>query len=62
MYHSCFIHSSLDGLLLVGCFHILALINSAAVNIGMLVSIMVLSGYVLSSGVVGSYSSFILGF
>ena len=57
MCHIFFIHSSVDGHL--GCFHVLAIVNSAAVNIGVHVSfwIMVFSGYMPSSGIAGSYGS-----
>ena len=37
MYHSFLIHSSADGHL--GCFHVLAMINSAVMNIGVHVSL-----------------------
>ena len=62
MYHIFFIHSSVDGHL--GCFHVLAIVNSAAVNIGVHVSfqIMVLSRYMPRSGTAGSYGSSIFSF
>ena len=59
MYVPQFPYPSVDGHL--GCFHVLAVVKSAAVNIGVHVSasILVSSGYMLSSGIVGSYGSFI---
>ena len=52
--HQIFIHSSLDGHL---GFHVLAMVNSAAVNLGVHVSfsVKVLSGYLPRSGIAGSY-------
>ena len=49
-YHNFFINSSVDGHL--GCFHVLGIVNSAAMNIEVHVSfsIMVSSGYMLSTG------------
>ena len=62
MYHIFFIHSSVDGHL--GCFYVLAVVNSAAMNIGIHVSFssLVSSGYMPRSGIAGSYGGFILGF
>ena len=62
MYHIFFIHSSVNGHL--GCFCVLAIINSAAVNIGMHVSfwIMVFSEYMPRSEIAGSCGSSILSF
>ena len=62
MYHNFFIHSSVNGH--VGCFYVLAIVNSAAMNIGVQVSfsILVSSGYVPRSGIAGSYGDFIPNF
>ena len=62
MYHTFFIQPYVDGHL--GCFHVLAIVNSAAVNNGIHVSLSVLvsSGYMPSSGIAGSYGGFIPGF
>ena len=62
MYHSFFIHSSVDGH--VGCFHVPPIVNNAAVNIGIHVSfsILVSSGYMPRSGIAGSCGAFIPSF
>ena len=62
MYHSFLIHSSADGHL--GCFHVLTVVNSAAVNIGVHVSLSVLVSSVCmpSNGIAGSYGRSISSF
>ena len=57
IYHSFLIHLSADGHL--GCFHVLAVINSAVMNIGVHVSLSLLVSSVCmpSSGIAGSYGS-----
>ena len=62
MYHGFPVHSSADGHL--GCFHVLAMINSAVMNIGVHVSLSDLVSLVCmhSSEIAGSYGSSISSF
>ena len=62
IHHIFLIHSSVDRHL--GCFHVLAIVAGAAVNIGVHVSfwIMVFSGYMPRSGIAGSYGNSIFSF
>ena len=62
MYHSFLIHSSADGHL--GCFHVLALINNAVMNIGVHVSLSDLVSSVCMPGseIAGSCGSSISSF
>ena len=57
VYHVFFIHSSVDGNL--HCFLVLAIVNSAAMNIGLQesVQIIVFSRYMPRSGIAGSYGN-----
>ena len=57
MYHNFLIHSSADGHL--GCFHVPAIVNSAAMNIGV---VLVSLGCMPSSGIAGWYGNSIFSF
>ena len=64
IYHILFIHSSVDGHL--GCFHLLDIVNNAAVNTDIQVSVWVpvfnFGGYILRSRIAGLYGNFIFSF
>ena len=62
MYHSFLISSSADGH--IGCSHVLAIINSSVMNIGVHVSLSILVSSVCmpSNGIAGSYGSSISSF
>ena len=62
MHNIFFIHSSVDGHL--GCFHVLAIVNSATRNIGVHISFQMVFfyRYMPGNGIAGLYGSFVFSF
>ena len=62
MYHTFFIHLSVNEHL--GCFHVLVIVSSDAVNIEVDISLLniVLSRYMPRSGIAGSYDNSVFSF
>ena len=58
MYHNFFIHITVDENF--GCFHVLAIVNSATMDTGVHMSfkVIIFSQYMPSGGIAGSYASF----
>ena len=61
-YHHFFIHLSVSGH--IGCFYVLVIVNSAAMNDGIHASfpVLIFSEYMPRSGIAGPYGGFILSF
>ena len=62
MYYNFLIHASVDGH--PGCFHVLDIVNSAAMNTGVpaSLSILISSGYMPRSGIAGLCGTFTSSF